>query len=60
MSAETVRRPTLLAGAAMLAVVLFAVNDASGTYGLLAFLAAAGGGVLAVATGLATREEPLS
>ncbi|GAA0281315.1 DUF7519 family protein [Halobacterium noricense] len=60
MSTETVRRPTLVAGAAMLAVALFAVNDASATYGLLAFLTAVGGGVLAVATGLATREEPLS
>ncbi|MGB9965298.1 DUF7519 family protein [Halobacterium hubeiense] len=60
MSTETVRRPTLVAGVATLAVVLFAVNDASATYGLLAFLAAAGGGVLAAATGLATREEPLA
>lgn len=60
MSTENVRRPTLVAGATMLAVVLFAVNDASATYGLLVFLAAVGGGVLAVATGLATREEPLA
>ncbi|MCG1003525.1 MULTISPECIES: hypothetical protein [Halobacterium] len=60
MSTETARRPTLVAGAAMLAVVVFAVNDARATYGLLAFAAAAGGGLLAVATGLATREEPLA
>jgi hypothetical protein len=60
MSDEPVRRPTLVAGAAMVAVVLFAVNDARATYGLLAFLAAAGGGLLAVATGLATLEEPLA
>jgi len=60
MSTETVRRPTLVAGAATLAVVLFAVNDARALYGLLALAAAAGGGLLAVATGLAPREEPLA
>ncbi|MFB6269199.1 MAG: hypothetical protein ABEH83_04590, partial [Halobacterium sp.] len=60
MNAERVRRPTLVAGAAMLAVVAFATNDASATYGTLAFLAAAGGALLAVATGLATRAEPLA
>ncbi|NIC00513.1 hypothetical protein [Halobacterium sp. R2-5] len=60
MSAATVRRPTLVAGLAMVAVVAFAVNDARASYGSLAFLAAAGGGVLAVATGLASREEPIA
>jgi hypothetical protein len=60
MSATTVRRPTAIAGIVMLAVVAFAVNDASATYGTLAFLAAGGGGVLAVSTGLATRDEPLA
>ncbi|MFB6073180.1 MAG: hypothetical protein ABEJ88_09455 [Halobacterium sp.] len=60
MSAETVRRPTLVAGLVALAVVAFAVNDASATHGGLAFVAAAGGGVLAVSTGLAGRDEPLA
>ncbi|MFC3476759.1 DUF7519 family protein [Halobacterium litoreum] len=60
MSAATVRRPTLVAGVAVIAVVAFAVEDATGIYGTLALLAAFGGGVLAVATGLASREEPLA
>jgi hypothetical protein len=54
------RRPSTVAGVVALAVVAFAVNGASATYGGLAFVAAAGGGVLALATGLAAREEPLA
>lgn len=60
MSTERVRRPTLVAGLAMLGVVAFAANDARVTYGSLALLATAGGGLLAVSTGLATRDEPLA
>ena len=60
MSTERVRRPTLVAGLAMLGVVAFAANDARATYGSVAFLAAGGGGLLAVSTGLATRDEPLA
>ena len=55
-----VRRPTLVAGVAALAVVAFAANDASAAYGTPAFLAIGGGAVLAVATGLAGRDEPLA
>ncbi|WP_336037953.1 DUF7519 family protein [Halobacterium yunchengense] len=58
MSAATVRRPTLLSGAALVAVVAFAANDATAAYGGLALVAAVGGGLLAVSTGLATRDEP--
>jgi len=57
---DPARRPTLVAGLVALAVVAFAANDASATYGTPAFLAVAGGAVLAVATGLASREEPLA
>jgi hypothetical protein len=60
MTRDPVRRPSTVAGVVALAVVAFVVNDASVTYGTLAFGAAAGGGVLAVATGLAAREEPLA
>lgn len=60
MSTESVRRPTLLAGLAALAAVAFAANDARVTYGLLPLLAVGGGGVLAVSTGLASRDEPLA
>lgn len=60
MSTETVRRPTLVAGLAALCVVAFAANDAGATYGGLAFVALLGGAVLAVSTGLASREEPLA
>ena len=58
--AATVRRPSLLAGLAALTVVVFAANDAAATYDSLAFLAVAGGGVLGLATGLASRDEPLA
>ncbi|SEV87047.1 DUF7519 family protein [Halobacterium jilantaiense] len=54
------RRPTLVAGVVALVVVAFAANDASATYGTPALLAVAGGAVLAAATGLAGREEPLA
>ncbi|WP_232701748.1 DUF7519 family protein [Halobacterium wangiae] len=59
-TSTTVRRPTLVAGLAVLAVVAYAVDDASFTYGNLAVVAAVGGAVLAVSTGLASREEPLA
>jgi hypothetical protein len=58
--ASTVRRPSLLAGLAVGAVVLFAANDATVTYDVLAYLAVAGGGILALATGLASRDEPFA
>jgi len=57
---EPVRRPTLVAGVVALAVVAFAANDVSATYGAPAFLAVVGGAVLAVSTALAGREEPLA
>ncbi|WP_232688764.1 DUF7519 family protein [Halobacterium zhouii] len=58
--ATVVRRPSTLTGLAVLAVVVFAANDAAVTYDVLAFLAVAGGGVLGLATGLASRDEPLA
>jgi hypothetical protein len=60
MSTTSVRRPSAVAGLAVLAVVAFVADDASTTYGVLAFAAVAGGGVLALSTGLASREEPLA
>jgi hypothetical protein len=57
---ETARRPTLVAGLAVLVVVAFAVDDATSAYGNLPVLAAAGGAVVAASTGLASREEPLA
>jgi hypothetical protein len=60
MSTDHVRRPTVLAGLAVLAVVAFVANNASTSYGVLSFLAVTGGGVLAVSTGLASRDEPLA
>ncbi|AHG03778.1 hypothetical protein HALDL1_09305 [Halobacterium sp. DL1] len=59
-TSRTVQRPTLVAGVAVLAVVAFAVDDASVSYGNLSVFAAFGGAVLAVSTGLASREEPLA
>lgn len=60
MSTASVRRPTVLTGLVVLGVVAFAANDASATYGMLPFVAVAGGSVLAVSTGLASRDEPLA
>jgi len=54
------RRPTLVAGVVALVAVAFVANDASATYGTSALLAVGGGAVLATATGLAGREEPLA
>jgi hypothetical protein len=60
MSTASVRRPSALAGLAVLAVVAFVADDASASYGVLAFAAVAGGGILALSTGLASRDEPLA
>ncbi len=57
---EPVRRPTLVAGIVVLAVVGFAANDTGATYGALALVSAGGGALLAVATGLAGRDEPVA